>query len=49
MHQIFSAPTEDIATLGLHVSNWYTVGYSGTKKTSHSVHCGFNEQDERPF
>jgi hypothetical protein len=49
MHQIFSAPTEDIATLGLHVSNLYTVGYSGTKKTSHSVHCGFNEQDERPF
>jgi len=48
MHQIFSAPTEDIATLGLHVSNLYTVGYSGTKKTSHSVHCGFNEQDEQP-
>lgn len=45
MHQIFSAATEEIATMGLHVSNLHTVGYSGTKKTSHSVYCGFNEQD----
>jgi hypothetical protein len=49
MHQVFSAATEEIATLGFCVSNFYTVGHSDTEKTSHSVHCGFYEQDERPF